>query len=112
VYRVDLTPVSLEPPVASQSAFKLLEQVNLDIGHGYERTLKKGTNWTPVGTISYGEVFKTKDQVLTLEASNVYEAYIVVSYDNVVGFYLPVEDSYYPLKSKKTLSMKPTNTKP
>jgi hypothetical protein len=106
VYRVELTPVTLQSPATSLSGFILQEQVNLNIGYGYERTLKVGTNWIPVGTIPYGDVFKSEDQVLTVEASNIYEAYIVVSNDEVVGFYLPVEDSYSPLVYKQALNIK------
>jgi len=106
VYRVDLTPVPLEAPAASQSAFELQEQVDLDIGNGYRRTLKRNTIWTPVGSIPNGDVYKSRDQILTIEASNIYEAYIVVSGNEMVGFYLPVEDAYYPLEKKATLSKK------
>jgi len=86
--------------------------VDLEIGHGYKRTLKSGTTWTPLGTISYGDVYKTKDQVLTIEASNIYEACIVVSAGELVGFYLPVENAYYPLEENKALSIKSVNTNP
>jgi len=106
VYRADLTPVPLESPATSQRAFELQEQVDLDIGHGYKRTLKRGTIWTPVGTIPYGDVYKTSDQILTIEASNIYEAYIVISASEMVGFYLPVENAYSPLERNATLSVK------
>jgi hypothetical protein len=36
-------------------------------------------------------VYATRDRVLTVEASNVHEAYIVVSNGKLVGFFLPVE---------------------
>jgi len=47
-----------------------------------------------VGRIEQGEVYKTKDQVVTVEASNMYEAQLVLSGSLVVGFYLPVERTF------------------
>jgi hypothetical protein len=58
---------------------------------GYQRTLQKETRWDLVGSIAEGEVYKPRDQVLTVECSHVHEAYLVVSGGNLVGFYLPVE---------------------
>lgn len=63
----------------------------------YERTLVKGTHWYLVGAIPEGEVYKPKDQVLTVECSHVHEAYLVVSGDSLVGFYLPVEKGFAPI---------------
>jgi hypothetical protein len=61
---------------------------------GYSRTLRKGTHWKLVGALPQGEVFKPEDQVLTLECSNIFEAYLVVSEKRLVGFYLPVERGF------------------
>jgi hypothetical protein len=106
VYRIEPIPVTLEIPSESLNDFEVTETVVLDIGYGYERSLRAGCRWTPVGTIAYGDVYKTEDQILTIEASNVYEAFIVISGNSLVGFYLPVEDAYYALDDKKVLSMK------
>ena len=73
--------------------------------------MKKGTTWDFVGTISSGDVFRTKDQILTVEASNIHEAYIVVSSDKLVGFYLPVEKSFSPLSAAPELRMKEVTSK-
>lgn len=112
VYKIDSTPVSLEAPSELVSDFELTKTVVLNIGYGYERTLTAGSRWTPVGSVPYGDVFKTEDQILTVEASNVYEAFIVISGTELVGFYLPVEDAYYPLLKKQALSMKTLSPKP
>ncbi|MFL6260130.1 MAG: hypothetical protein ACJ76Y_10500 [Thermoanaerobaculia bacterium] len=61
---------------------------------GYRRTLRKGTRWKLVGALPQGEVFKSDDQVLTLECANVFEAYLVVSGRQLIGFYLPVEKGF------------------
>jgi len=63
----------------------------------YERTLQKDTRWDLIGSIAEGEVYKPKDQVLTVECSHVHEAYLVVSGGNLVGFYLPVEKGFVPI---------------
>jgi hypothetical protein len=64
---------------------------------GYSRTLRKGTRWNPVGTLAEGIVYKSPDQALTIECSNVYEVYLVVARLRLVGFYLPVEKGFSPL---------------
>lgn len=63
----------------------------------YHRKLNKGTSWDFIGTLPEGEVYKPRDQVLTLEASHVHEAYVVLLDDLLVGFYLPVEQAFAPL---------------
>jgi hypothetical protein len=56
--------------------------------------LEAGTRWTQVGRIEQGDVFRTKDQIVQVEASDVYEAYVVLNGNNIVGFYLPVERTF------------------
>jgi hypothetical protein len=73
---------------------------------GYRRTLKKGTHWQLVGAIPQGEVFKSVDQVLTLECSNIFEAYLVVFEKRLVGFYLPVEKGFVAAAEPLYLPMK------
>jgi hypothetical protein len=60
------------------------------------RTLRKTTRWEQVGTIAEGDVFRSKEQVLTLECSNVHEAYMVMSEDKLIGFFLPFEKGFVP----------------
>lgn len=107
--QVKQIPTKIESTNLSKSAFELEKEVNVDPGHGYKRKLKQGTKWNYVGTVSYGDVFRSKDQILTVEASNIYEAYIVVLSGKLVGFYLPVEKSYSPLDDPQILYMKEIN---
>lgn len=96
---VKQVPTQLEVASSPRDSFELQQEVKVNLPTGYSRILKKGTKWDFVGTTPDGDVYKTKDQVLTVEASNIHEAYIVVSSGNLVGFYLPVERSFSPLGS-------------
>lgn len=110
VYQVALTPVQIDTLVEFKAAFELRKDVKLDIGFGYERHLLKGTVWNHLGTIDYGDVYSSKDQLLTIEASNIYEACLVIFNGRLVGFYLPVEDSYSPLSDPVQLPMQVSGT--
>jgi len=105
IVRVKQIPVSLESSHNPKSSLELQEEATVRMESGYSRTLKAKTRWEYVGKISNGDVFKTKDQVLTVEASNIYEAYIVISSEKLVGFYLPIEKSFSPLSEPKVLNM-------
>jgi hypothetical protein len=105
VVRVKQIPAQLETGGAGKSSFVLEKELNVNLDTGYKRKLKVNTNWTYAGTISLGDVFRTGDQVLTVEGSNIHEAYIVVSSGKLVGFYLPVERTFCPLSEQKSLAM-------
>lgn len=79
---------------ACTTPFTLIKDVTVTPSGGYDRTLKQGTRWECRGRIEQGWVYRTRDQILTLEASNVFEADIVVSGRTLTGFYLPVEQAY------------------
>jgi hypothetical protein len=106
VIRVEQTPAQLVSAASAKPAFVLEQDVPINLGFGYTRVLRKGTRWTYVGEISKGDVYKTADQVLTVEASNIHEAYIVLEGRKLVGFYLPVERTYTPAAESKSLPTK------
>lgn len=56
--------------------------------------LRRGTRWRLLGSIERGTVFEPLDQVVTVNGYNVHEAYIVVQDDQLVGYYLPYENSF------------------
>ncbi len=103
IVKIKQSPSRIETIHPSKNSFRLEEKVIIDLGTGYDRTLLRGTTWVYVGSIQQGDVFKTRDQILTIEASNIFEAYIVVSGENLVGFYLPVETTYSPLEKSRRL---------
>jgi hypothetical protein len=98
-------PTAIDLTLQAKKSWILVDEVELNLGTGYGRRLNKGTRWDYVGKIEQGEVFKTKDQILTVEGSNIFEADIVVSEDKVVGFYLPVEKTFSPLNNPRDLNM-------
>ncbi len=95
----DLSHVRQQPAqftaVASPGEeFTLTQEVKAKLGTGFPTVLKAGTRWHQVGRLAQGEVFATKDQIVTVEASNIHEAYLVVAAGSVRGFYLPVERTF------------------
>lgn len=74
---------------------------------GLSNTLKAGSVWTYVGRISEGPVYRIKDDVFTIEATNRHEAYLVVLDGKLVGFYLPVEHGFVASTSTTTLLATP-----
>lgn len=74
--------------------FVLTKLVKAKLGTGFPTVLNAGTRWRQVGSVQQGDVFATRDQVVMVEASNNYEAYLVVAAGSVRGFYLPVERTF------------------
>jgi hypothetical protein len=80
----------------SESAIEVLQDASLSVGPGYQRVIARGSVWTSVGRTAQGEVFKPVGRVFTVEGTHIYEAYLVLDGDRVVGFYLPVERAFSP----------------
>src|SRR5262245_13830100 len=92
---VTYTTATFHPTQNSTRTIVLSDDVSLtDTPCSYSRTLRKTTRWSQLGTIAEGDVFRSQDQVLTVECSNVHEAYLVMSGDKLVGFFLPVEGGF------------------
>ena len=98
VVKLDLVPATLAPPQTTATSLTLRASAIVELSTGYARTLKTGTVWHSAGSLPEGDVFKTQDQVLTVEGSNIHEAYIVVKGTRLVGFYLPANGTYSPLE--------------
>ena len=102
-------PTQINSSQLGKTSWKLINEVEVSYGTVYTRQLKSGTKWDYVGKVEQGYVYKTNDQILTVEGSNIFEAYIVILEDNIVGFYLPVEKSYTPISSPQKLQIKVIN---
>jgi len=94
IIHVRQVPAHFESVPVSAQGWTLAEDVKVDLAEGFAAKLKKGTTWYRVGRVEQGDVFRTKDQLVTVEASNVYEAEPVISGDRIVGFYLVVEHTF------------------
>jgi len=101
VSNVSTQPTQFSPMPEVQRTILLQEVVEIDEAPcDYDRILRQGTRWKFVGNLPEGDVFKPLDQVLTIECSNIFEAYLVVKEDLLVGFYLPVEKMFVPYSEK------------
>jgi hypothetical protein len=69
-------------------------QERVSLVEGKSRPLLAGTTWRKIGRVNEGDVYETKDQVVTVDASNEHEAQLVLKDGMAVGFYLPVEHSF------------------
>jgi hypothetical protein len=107
----DLAHVEQRPAqfdASSQAVpFEITADVGVTVGPGYSRTLRKGSRWMPAGRIADGDVYRSRDQVLTVEASNIHEVWLVVRNGKVVGYYLIVEKTFSPVSSPVELPSRP-----
>jgi len=110
VVRLKQVATTLDTRSPCNDTFVLADDVDLQLSGGYSRRLKKGTRWTCIGKTPQGRVFQTQDQVLTAEASNVFEARLVVIAERVVGLYLPVERTFSPLDDHPKLVIRSSRT--
>ena len=87
-------------PSDASLLFKLQENVTIKATNARPSILNAGTHWMQVGFIDQGNVYKAKDQIVIVNSFNVHEGYIVVNDSVVVGYYLPVENTF--IESKPT----------
>jgi hypothetical protein len=95
-------PAVLKPAEAPRQV-RVLDNTEVRLSTGYTTTIRAKTTWAFIGTIEQGDVYKPRDQVLTVEGYDVHEAYLVVSGDDLVGFYLPVEHNFAPISPSRHL---------
>jgi hypothetical protein len=98
---------NLSQPLAAATgkSFRLESDVKCTISTGYSRVLKGGSRWEQFGVIEKGDVYHSPDQTLTVEGSNVHEAFIVTKDEWLVGFYLPVEKTFTPVSKSMKLTL-------
>lgn len=99
------SPANFQPVSGVGNRWKLIQDAKISVGTGYDTRLKSGTRWEQVGRIEQGDIFKTNDQIVTVEASNIHEAFLVVRGSTVAGFYLPVERTFAPINSPITIQI-------
>jgi hypothetical protein len=106
----DLAHVSFSPTTCAAAkvdkSFKIKETTEVSgTPCWHTRVLSKGTVWNLFGYIPEGEVYKSRDQVLTVECSNIHEAHLVISGGTIVGLYLPVEKGFVALSKPIALNI-------
>lgn len=109
VSHVTMAPVTFEPMSGTAPDFVLMQNITVHLGTGFPTRLQAGTHWHEVGTTGYGTVYATKDQIVTVEASDVYEARLIVSNRCVTGFYLPVEKMATPVSHPVPIEIQSVN---
>lgn len=94
---VKTVPASFIADTGCRDQFVISGDQRIEMGTGFPTKLRQGTKWRCVGHVEGGDVFGTTDQIVTVEASNIYEALIVARGDQLTGFYLPIEKRLAPV---------------
>ena len=98
------TPTTFQTKAAAdESVWTLTQNESIGVGSGFPTRLRQGTHWQLAGHIPEGDVYRTSDQLVTVEASNIFEAMVVLQGDKLAGFYLPVEHSFVAATEKVVL---------
>lgn len=92
--QVKYKTVELGKETIPKSTWILTEVANIHVQSCSTTTLNSNTQWIYVGSIDQGDVYKTKDQIVSVHCSNMYEAYIVLSGEQIIGFYFPFEKGF------------------
>jgi hypothetical protein len=96
-------PTEFQAAAPGGPGWTLLQGQSILLGSGFPTTLRRGTRWQLAGHIPQGDVYRTSDQVVTVEASNIYEAMAVMRGDKLTGFYLPVDHAFVAATDPVTL---------
>ena len=84
-------------PVDSAEIFSVNHTITISLDTGINRIIKAGSKWRYTGDINNGKVYKPVDDVFSIEGTQQYEAYLVISGGRIVGFYLPASSNFSPL---------------
>ena len=104
---ISMQPAPLSAPtLQNTSVVRLTADATGLSTSGYSRTLQVGSQWEMIGGTNQGQVLKPLDSVLTVEGANVREAYVVIRDGSWVGFWLPVERAYSPLRAPVAVKFK------
>lgn len=97
-------PVSFHPTAVTGPTRVLVGAADGRPESGSSRALQAGTELREVGTLPQGAVYRAVNHEIQVRAGDRYEAYIVVSGTNWLGYYLPSEHAYLPLKQPTELN--------
>jgi len=91
---------------SERSRIEVPESTDVESSSRYSREIPANSVWELRGTIPQGKVYRRVDGIFTIEGTHIHEAYLVLSGDRVVGFYLPVEHAYSPAREVVPLKIK------
>jgi hypothetical protein len=106
VFKVPMVPPTAPAAQGHADTISLERAATIRMETGYDRVLASGTRWRFAGVVPNGAVYRAAQGVFTLEGANIHEAYLVLRGEELVGFYLPVEQAYSPLKDTVKLSIR------
>ena len=90
---------------AGDTSYRLQGAVTGAPSGGRSRTLAQGSIWQSFGTVPEGTIYRPVGTILTAEAMNVHEAYIVVHDGTWVGFWLPAENAFVTIATPVTIGL-------
>ena len=82
---------------AQRTILRVSKPMTLTPSTGYSETIQAGSRWERTGAIPQGDVYRPVGTVFSVEGANRHEAYLVISADRIVGFFLPSEEAFAPL---------------
>jgi hypothetical protein len=103
---ISRTATQFNPAAGTDARFIVVtKEITVTPSAGYSRTLKAGSTWKYVGRIPEGAVYKIQDDVFMLVGKHMHEAYCVIANNELVGFYLAVENAFSPLSPRVPLPL-------
>jgi hypothetical protein len=106
---VKQSPAQLQKSQQPKTSWILPEKVAVPLESWSTTHLNANTTWDYVGSIEQGEVYKSKNQTITIWGSNTFEAYLVIKDGKLSGFYLPVEKTFSSLSKPLEIKMSVIN---
>lgn len=105
---VQQQPVAFVPAAGCAAPFVLGKTLyaRLDGVGVASSAMPAGSHWHCVGRTPQGAVFASDDAVVTVAADDMYEARPVLRGDVLVGFYLPVEQSFAAARDTPKLNLR------
>jgi hypothetical protein len=90
-------PVTLRSEAsAERPRVELTQAATVQSSSGFTRELAAASVWEFRGSIPQGSVYRRVGGIFTIEGAHVHEAFLVISGNRLVGFYLPVEGAFSP----------------
>ena len=90
-------PITLRSEASPERPrIELAQAATVQSSSGYRRDLAAGSVWEFRGSIPQGSVYRRVGGIFTIEGAHVHEAFLVISGNRLVGFYLPVEAAFSP----------------